>query len=154
MQNDLKGLKSKKSYGFAKSGLMGFALLSLGACGIFGSNSNSNIAPMTANLGVNGYLWQASLDTLSFMPITAADPSAAIILTDWYSLTESPNERVKVSIRFLSEQLRSDGLQVTVIRQEKQQNDWITLPTQATTVLKIEEAILTEARKLRVKRFG
>ena len=59
-------------------------------------------------------LWRASLDTLEFMPLALANYSGGIIVTDWYSDGSSENESVKISIRFLSNEIRSDALSVKV----------------------------------------
>ena len=59
-------------------------------------------------------LWRASLDTLDFMPLALANYSGGIIVTDWYSDSDSNNESVKISIRFLSNEIRSDALAVKV----------------------------------------
>ena len=131
--------------------------LALGACSMFGGGDDEearNIAPLTTALGVNGYLWQATLETLSFMPIDNADPAGAVIVTDWHSTADTPNERVKVTVRFLSERLRSDGIAVNVVRQELQSGNWITVPVQASTLLQIEEAILARARTLKIEAEG
>lgn len=73
-----------------------------------------------SGIGVNGYLWRASLDTLSFMPLASADPFGGVILTDWYVTAQAPDERVKVSVYILSRELRADGLKVTVFRQKRE----------------------------------
>ncbi|TNE65157.1 MAG: DUF3576 domain-containing protein [Alphaproteobacteria bacterium] len=125
--------------------------LALGACSIFGGGKDkADIAPKTTALGVNGYLWQAALDTLSFMPLDKVEPAGGIITTDWRSTPETPNERLKLTVRFLSQDLRSDAVKVAVVRQEKQDGNWVTLPVQAATELKVEEAILARARMLKV----
>tara|TARA_Y100000816_G_scaffold268398_1_gene230566 strand:- start:77 stop:622 length:546 start_codon:yes stop_codon:yes gene_type:complete len=59
-------------------------------------------------------LWRASLDTLDFMPLALANYSGGIIVTDWYSDGSSENESVKISVRFLSNEIRSDALVVKV----------------------------------------
>ncbi|WP_374763153.1 DUF3576 domain-containing protein [Yunchengibacter salinarum] len=127
--------------------------LSLQACGLFGGDDAKKGAfgPKTTAIGVNGYLWQATMDTLSFMPLDQADPAAATILTDWHSAPESPDERVKVTVRFLSEALRSDGIKVTVVRQTRKDGTWVSADVQARTPLSVEEAILTRARRLRIE---
>jgi len=128
----------------------------LGACstvsGIFGGGDESadEYGPRTTAIGVNGYLWQATLDTLSFMPFDQIEPSGGIIVTDWHSTPDVPNERVKVAVRFMSEALRSDGFKVSVVRQENQSGNWVSVPVQAATELQIEEAILTMARRIRL----
>ena len=95
---------------------LGFMLT---ACGIFGSDEDPELGPITTAIGVNGYLWTATLDTLAFMPIDNAYPSSAAIITDWFSTADAPEERVKVAVYFRSEQLRSDGVKVNVVRQER-----------------------------------
>jgi hypothetical protein len=139
---------------FARSLIVLSLTVALGACSsIFGGGDDdrgSELVPRTTAIGVNGYLWQATLDTLSFMPFDQVEPTGGIIVSEWFAAPESPNERVKVTVRFLSEELRADGLKVTVLRQENQSNNWVTLPVQAATGLQIEEAILTAARRLRL----
>ena len=124
----------------------------MSACGVFGGSDNETriLAPETTAIGVNGYLWQATLDTLSFMPFQSVNPAAGAIVTDWVLQPEVPNERVKVTILFQGELLRSDGLKVKVVRQEKQGNDWVIAPVKASTALEVEEAILTRARQIKI----
>ena len=59
-------------------------------------------------------LWRASLDTLDFMPLALANYSGGVIVTDWYSDSEVNNESVKISVRFLSNEVRADALVVKV----------------------------------------
>ena len=59
-------------------------------------------------------LWRASLDTLDFMPLALANYSGGVIVTDWYSDSDVINESVKISIRFLSNEVRSDAIIVKV----------------------------------------
>ena len=143
----------------ARFGLVLAASALLAACGIFGGDDKDarRIEEKTTALGVNGYLWQASLETLSFMPIDSADPAAAVIVTGWHTDPATPTERVKVMVRFLSEKLRSDGIRVSVVREARAGSDqagsgdaWVAVPVQAATALQIEEAILAKARTLRV----
>lgn len=103
-------------------------------------------------LGVNSYLWRASLDTIGFMPLLAADPFGGVIITDWYSPTQSPKERLKVSIFILDRQLRSDGLKVSIFRQEKDgKGQWVDQPILPQLGIDLENAILTRARDFRSK---
>lgn len=102
-------------------------------------------------LGVNGYLWRAALDTISFMPIASADPFGGVITTDWYAAPETPGERVKLNILILDRELRADGVKVTVFRQTKDgKGEWADAPVAAATGSGIEETILTRARQLRL----
>lgn len=109
-----------------------------------GSGGGSGIA-------VNGYLWRASLDTMSFMPLSSADPFGGVILTDWYVAPESPNERFKVQIYILDRQLRADGLRVSVFRQARDiYGNWSDAAVKPETAVDLENAILTRARQLRI----
>lgn len=102
-------------------------------------------------IAVNGYLWRASLDTMSFMPLRSADPFGGVIVTDWYVAPESPNERFKVQVYILDRQLRADGLRVSVFRQVRDANGgWVDALVKPETAAQLENAILTRARQLRV----
>lgn len=126
--------------------------LVISACSMFGGGDKveTNVGPRPTAIGINGFLWQATLETLSFMPFETVEPSGGVIVTGWHSTADAPNERVKVTIRFLSAALRSDGVKVSVVRQERLEGNWQTKPVQAATELQIEEAILTAARRMRV----
>ena len=101
-------------------------------------------------IGVNAYLWRATLDTVAFMPIASADPFGGVILTDWYSPPESPNERFKLNIYILGTALRADGVRASVFRQIIDTNGtWRDAPGEADAGRKIEDAILTRARQIR-----
>lgn len=101
-------------------------------------------------LGVNTYLWHASLDTLSFMPLSSADPFGGVIITDWYMAPNAPNERLKVTIYILDRNLRADGLKVVVFRQTRNGDTWTDAAPSPETAHKLEDAILTRARELRL----
>jgi hypothetical protein len=105
-------------------------------------------------IGVNSFLWRASLDTVSFMPLASADPFGGVILTDWYSAPESPNERIKLNVFILDKQLRSDGVQVKVFKQARKGSEWRDVPVAEETGRSIEDAILTRARQMRVAQRG
>ena len=63
-------------------------------------------------------LWRASLDTIDFMPLSSVNYSGGIIITDWYSDGSNSNESIKISIRFLTNEIRSDSLQIKVFKRE------------------------------------
>jgi hypothetical protein len=108
-------------------------------------------AAATAAIGVNSYLWRASLDTLAFMPLVSADPYGGVIITDWYANPEKPDERFKATVYILDTRLRADGLNVTIFKQVRDANGgWADSPTAAQTQVDIENAILTKARQLRL----
>ena len=104
-----------------------------------------------AALGVNAYLWRASLDTLAFMPLASADPYGGVIITDWYANPEKPDERFKCTVYILDTRLRADGLNVTVFKQVRDASGaWVDSPASDQTSTDIENAILTRARQLRL----
>jgi len=104
-----------------------------------------------AGIGVNSFLWRASLDTISFMPLTSADPFGGVIITDWYSPPETPNERFKLTVYILDRRLRADGIKVAVFRQQKNGGpDWSDAQVNTDTAIQLENAILTRARQLRL----
>ncbi|GGI81574.1 hypothetical protein GCM10007973_17530 [Polymorphobacter multimanifer] len=100
-------------------------------------------------IGVNAYLWRASLDTLGFMPIMQVDSNGGVIVTDWYSTPAAPNERVKVTVAILDTELRADALKVSAVRQTLAGSGWVDAAVRAGTVQKLEEVILGRARDLR-----
>ncbi|MCJ8159605.1 DUF3576 domain-containing protein [Sphingomonas sp. LaA6.9] len=106
-------------------------------------------ASKITTIGVNSYLWRASLDTLSFMPLVQTDSNGGVIVTDWYANPASPNERMKVTVTILDQDLRADAVKVAALRQENRGGQWVDTPVQAATVQKLEEIILTKARDLR-----
>ncbi len=100
-------------------------------------------------IGVNAYLWRASLDTVSFMALSQSDANGGVIVTDWYTNPANPGERMKVTVAILDKDLRSDALRVTAARQVAQGGVWVDAPVEAATVQRFEDVILTKARDLR-----
>ena len=139
--------------------IVGIAALALASCG---SSSDDNDMPDTATgatitsgsghvtLGVNSYLWHASLDTLSFMPLQSADPFGGVIITDWYSAPDDKNERMKVTVYILDRRLRADGIKIAVFRQQKAGDTWVDAAVNPDMSTRLEDAILTRARELRL----
>ena len=104
-----------------------------------------------SGIGVNSYLWRASLDTISFMPLASADPFGGVIITDWYSPPEARNERFKVNVYILGRDLRADGIRAAVFRQElHDQGVWVDAQVENKTTIDLENAILVRARQLRI----
>ncbi|MGF1461724.1 MAG: DUF3576 domain-containing protein [Maricaulaceae bacterium] len=102
-------------------------------------------------LGVNAFLWRASLDTLNFLPIAQADPYGGLILTDWYVNPEIAGERFKAQVYILDTRLRADALSVAVFKQVRDgQGGWLDTAVDPDTPISIENAILTRARQLRI----
>ena len=101
-------------------------------------------------IGVNSYLWRASLDTLAFMPLSSADPFGGVIITDWYTPPETPGDRFKISVYILGRQLRADGIRVALFRQNRGSGQWSDAKVSKQTSTKLENEILTRARQLRI----
>jgi hypothetical protein len=114
------------------------------------SDTGSSSTATKPTLGVNEFLWRASLDTLNFMPLQSADPFGGIIITEWYSAPEDPNEQMKVTVYILDQRLRADGLKVAVFRQIRATTGWVDAQVNAETSTKLENAILSRARQLRL----
>ncbi|OSQ45804.1 DUF3576 domain-containing protein [Thalassospira sp. MCCC 1A01428] len=116
---------------------------------IFGSDSKKQQGG--TGIGVNSFLWRATLDTLSFMPLNSADPFGGVIITDWYSPAETPNERFKITGYILGVALRSDAVKVAIFRQVRAGgNEWADAVVDPKTVTAMEDSILTRARQLRI----
>lgn len=126
------------------------ALAALAACGGGNDRPRADLAAsQVTTIGVNSYLWRASLETVSFAPLLQADSNGGVIVTDWYANPSNPNERVKMTITILDSDLRADALRVAASRQVLQGQTWVDAPVQAATVQKLEDIILTKARDLR-----
>jgi hypothetical protein len=167
------------------SSLAGLALLALfSGCGIFGNNSqveehkNSQLTLEEsrgsllgdtalsmggskdkegggAGLGVNSYLWRATLDTLGFMPLSSADPFGGVIITDWYEDPKAKGERFKVNVLILDKTLRADGVKVTLFKQKLDAKGvWRDTEVEAHLARDLEDTILTRAREMRLAQIG
>jgi len=128
----------------------------IGACAALSACVGGNDLPdpdtaasQVTTIGVNSYLWRASLEAVSFAPLLQADSAGGVIVTDWYANPENPGERVKLTVSILDQDLRADALRVAASRQVNQGGNWVDAPVQAATVQKLEDIILTKARELR-----
>ena len=119
--------------------------------GMLGGGRKGRGGEGSAGLGVNSYLWRATLDTIAFMPLSSADPFGGVIITDWYTPPETPGERFKMSVYILGRELRADGVKVAVFRQRNSGNGaWIDSVIGKGTATNLENQILTRARQLRI----
>jgi hypothetical protein len=119
---------------------------------VFGVDKNREAREAAAagtGLSVNAYLWRATLDTLSFMPLASADPFGGTIITDWYSPPGAGNERFRAQAYVLGRQLRSDGVRVQVFRQVLERGQWVDSPVSTATNSDMEDKVLARARELR-----
>ncbi len=121
-----------------------------GPGGLFGSKPKNEDSG--TGVAVNAYLWRASLDTINFIPLVSADPFGGVIITDWYTPAETPNERMKVQVTILDRELRADGVRVSVFKQQTapRGGNWVDAQVDPRTQIDIENAILTRARQLRI----
>ena len=121
---------------------------------LFGTGPGFN--PGGGEIGVNTFLWRASLDTISFMPLASADPFGGIIISDWYTPPEAAGaERFKLTVYILDKRLRSDGVRVAVFRQQRDGQtvapagaEWRDAAPAARSATDIENAILLRARQM------
>lgn len=125
-----------------------------GGFSIFGGGDDDRSDSETGGIGVNSFLWRASLDTLNFMPLASADPFGGIIITDWYSDPTTPTERFKATIYILDTRLRADALNVSIFRQQQAGGGWTDATVDPETEIQIENAILQRARQLRLAQIG
>jgi hypothetical protein len=146
----------------ATAAVMVSALFGVSACSIFGSStantassSSTDIGPEeTGNLGVNAYLWRATLDTLSFLPLASADPYGGVVITDWYANPQKADERLKATVYILDTRLRADGVSAAVFRETLVNGAWIPASVSPDTNVALENAILAKARQLRLGGAG
>ncbi|MEM8952024.1 MAG: DUF3576 domain-containing protein [Pseudomonadota bacterium] len=116
-----------------------------------GLSADDNGAPAASRPAVaNAYLWQASLESLDFMPLSQADSSGGVIISDWYAPPETPDERFKVTVYILDQALRADALKVAVFRQTKDGGGWVDAEVDKATATGLEGNILKRAQELRL----
>ncbi len=148
--------------GLLKAALCLVAAAALSACSMFGGGDRANsrviergnVAGQSGAIGVNAFLWRASLDTLTFMPLESADPFGGVIITGWHSDAATPNERFKATVYILDTRLRADALNVSIFRQTNENGAWTDAAVNPDTELQIENAILARARQLRLSSGG
>ena len=99
---------------------------------------------------VNGFLWRASLDVLSMAPLISTDALGGTIITDWFIHKNIKNQRMKITAFIKTSELRSDGIDVKVHIQKKEEGAWSDIMTNNKLRTQIEDQILNEARILRI----
>jgi hypothetical protein len=114
----------------------------------------SEIVNSQISMAVNAFLWRASLDTVSFIPVNSADPIGGFISTDWYLDPENPNERIKMNVYIKDRRLRADAISVSVFREVKVSEAWVKADVNPDTAKLVEASILTKARELRIGSLG
>jgi hypothetical protein len=104
----------------------------------------------SVGMPVNPYLWKASLDTISFMPLSSTDPFAGLIITDWYTSESNITERCKLNIFINGKELKTTNLKVSSFCQTLNNNQWVNRPSNKEDNIKLENAILNNAKKLKL----
>jgi hypothetical protein len=114
--------------------------------------SSSGAKDERKGVAVNEYLWRASLDALSFMPMEQTDPFGGVIKTGWYTPPATPSERLRVAVYILDSRLRADALRVSVFKEAKKPTgDWVDATVDPETVTQLENLILNKARTLKIQ---
>ena len=131
-------------------GLLGKGGISMS--GILGGNDQEN-KPSTGMvaMSVNPFLWRASLETINFMPLSSADQIGGTIITDWYSTTGNEKERCKLNIFITGVNLKTENLRVVSFCQEFKDPVWVNKEIEKENNIKIENAILNKAKKLKLQ---
>ena len=119
--------------------------------GILGGEKEKNVTSSSISMPINVFLWRGALETVDFMPLASADPIGGTIITDWYSTGENINERCKLNIFINGTALTTENLRVTSFCQEFKNQTWINKTINKDNNIKIENAILNKAKKLRLQ---
>ena len=102
----------------------------------------------TFDFASSNFLWRAALDTIDFMPLASANYSGGIIITDWYSENNNEGESVKISIRFLSNEIRADAIDINVFLKQCDKNlNCVTSQNQGQLSKELATNILRKAAK-------
>lgn len=119
----------------------------------FGDNKENNSGVASTNIGmpINSYLWRASIETINFMPLSSTDPFAGTIITDWYTSENNIGERCKLNIFIVGQRLKTSNLKVSSFCQVLKNNQWINVAPNKEDNIKLENAILNKAKKLKLK---
>ena len=130
-------------------GLFGKGGLSLGD--VLNGDKDNSLGAVNNNMSVNIFLWRGALDTIDFMPLSSTDPIGGTIITDWYSTANNEAERCKLNIFISGKKLKTENLKVTSFCQEFNNQIWVNKDIDKNSNIKIENAILNRAKKLRLQ---
>ncbi len=119
---------------------------------LFGSSAKKYDPSLGGSAKVNHHLWQATLDVLSFMPLASSDAAGGVLITDWYSTASKPSERLKVTVKITDRVLRADEVHVTINKEIKTGNDWVSVTADTKVARDMEDLILTKARELKIQK--
>ena len=115
------------------------------------NNNDNNNSSVSVGMSINAFLWRGALETIDFMPLTSADPVGGTIITDWYSTTDNEKERCKLNIFISGKKLQTENLKVNSFCQEFKNQIWVNKTIDKNNNIKIENAILNKAKKLRLQ---
>jgi len=127
--------------------------------GLLGKKANFNFleeddgsSSQTSTIGmpINAYLWKASIETINFMPLSSTDPFAGTIITDWYTTETNLNERCKLNVFINGQELKTENLKVSSFCQSLKNNQWVNMPSSSENNIRLENAILNKAKKLKL----
>ena len=114
------------------------------------TGDNNTVSASSMGMPINPYLWQGSLETIGFMPLSSADPFGGIIITDWYSSGQNIDERCKINIFIKGLELKTSNLKVGSFCQSFENNKWVDLPINTSSNAQLENAILNKAKKIKL----
>ena len=117
---------------------------------LLGGENESQQTSVGMGLPINPFLWKASIETISFMPLASTDPFAGTIITDWYTAENSLGERCKLNIFINGADLKTDNLKVSSFCQTLRNNQWVNSSSNSEDNIKLENAILNKAKKLKL----
>ena len=103
------------------------------------------------SMPVNALAWRAALDIAAILPLADVDTFGGTIVTEWYSLSSKPDERIKLTIFVIGRELRSDSVSVRVHVQKRSADGWSDAARDETFASRIEDLILSRARELRAE---
>ena len=115
-----------------------------------GEDKETSSQITSLGMPINPYLWKASLETISFMPLSSTDPFAGTIITDWYTAEANQGERCKLNIFINGKDLKTYNLKVSSFCQILKNNQWVNMPSKTEENTKLENVILNEAKKLKL----
>ena len=119
--------------------------------GLINNDAGNSNSSTTIAMSVNPFLWKGALETIDFMPLNSADQVGGTIITDWYSTSINPNERCKLNIFISGKRLNTENLRVASFCQEFKDPSWINKKVDQENNIKIENAILNKAKKLKLQ---
>ena len=118
---------------------------------VLGRDNDKENSQTSITMNVNTFLWRGALETVDFMPLNSADQVGGTIITDWYSTPEKYDERCKLNIFITGKALKTENLKVVSFCQELKDQIWVSKKIDEDSNIKIENAILNKAKKLRLQ---